>query len=129
MSERRTDRARTSAEWVTLAGCCLVLAVLVGLIASQLNSTRAPAAPAAVVDGTEEVGGFHHVEVVVTNDGDETAANVQVTAELTIDGEVTSADQTIDFLAGDEEEDLVFVFEDDPAEGELRVAVSGFAVP
>ena len=35
----------------------------------------------------------------------------------------------IDFLAGGEEEELVFIFEDDPADGELTVAVSGFGVP
>lgn len=122
-------RARTTAEWVTLAGSCLVLAVLVGLIAVQMTSTRDPASPVAVVEGHRRADGFHHVEVVVTNQGDETASNVLVTADLTIDGETTSADQSIDFLAGGEEEDLVFVFEDDPADGELRVAVRGFGVP
>lgn len=120
---------RTTAEWASLAVSCLILAALVGLIGAQLTSTREPASPVAVVDGHHVAHGFHHVAVVVTNHGDETASNVQVTAELTIDGDVTSADQSIDFLAGGEEEDLVFVFEDDPADGELRVAVSGFGVP
>lgn len=127
MSEPRPSR--TTAEWATLVGACLVLAVLVGLIAAQLAADRQPASPVAEVLGHEEVDGFHHVEVVVTNHGDDTAANVQVNAELSIDGEVTSADQTIDFLAGSEEEDLVFVFEDDPDDGELQVAVSGFGEP
>lgn len=122
-------RVRTNAEWASLVGSCLVLAVLVGLIAAQLASTRERPSPVAEVAGHRQADGFHHVEVVVTNRGDDTAANVQVTAELTIDGEVTSADQTIDFLAGDEEDDLVFTFEDDPADGELSVVVSGFAVP
>ena len=120
---------RTPAEWVTLTACCLVLAVLVGLIAVQLTSTREPASPVAEVEGTYEADGFHHVEVSVTNHGDETAAEVQVTAELVVDGEATEADQVIDFLAGGEEEDLVFVFEDDPADGELTVVVSSFGVP
>ncbi len=120
---------RTAAEWTTLATASIVLAVLVGLIAAQLTSPRDPAAPVAELDGQHEEHGFHHVDVVVTNHGDETAANVQVTAELTIDGEVTEADQMIDFLAGGEEEELVFIFEDDPADGELRVSVSGFGVP
>ena len=120
---------RTRAEWVTLVCSCLVLAVLVGLIAVQMASTRDPASPVAVVEGHHEADGFHHVEVAVTNHGDETAANVQVTADLEVDGETTTADQTIDFLAGGEAEDLVFIFEDDPADGELTVAVSGFGVP
>lgn len=119
---------RSPAEWITLAASCLVLAVLVALIALQ-PFDQAPPSPVAEVVSHHEVDGFHHVEVAVTNHGEETAANVQVTAELTIDGETTSADQTIDFLAGDESDDLVFVFEDDPADGELTVAVSGFGLP
>jgi len=130
MSDNPTRGARTAAEWTTLACSCLVLAVLVALIAARLGEDRDPASPVAVIDGEiRSSDGLHHVDVVVTNYGDDTAANVQVSAELTIDGEVTAADQTIDFLAGDEEEELVFVFEDDPADGELTVAVTGFAVP
>jgi uncharacterized protein (TIGR02588 family) len=46
-----------------------------------------------------------------------------------VDGEETAADQTIDFLAGGAEQDLVFVFEDDPADGELTIEVTSFAAP
>ena len=66
---------------------------------------------------------------MVTNDGDATAADVQVTAELVVDGTTTTADQVIDFLPGGAEEELVFVFDDDPDAGELTVVVSGFSVP
>jgi uncharacterized protein (TIGR02588 family) len=127
MSDRTS---RTSAEWTTLAVACAVLLLVVGLIGSQMFSPRTPPAPVATVVGEPyEVGGMHHVDVRVTNRGDETAANVQVNAELTIDGEATTADQTVDFLAGEEEEDLVFVFADDPGDGELSVTVGGFGVP
>jgi uncharacterized protein (TIGR02588 family) len=123
-------RERNAAEWVTLAASCLVLLVVVLLVAVQLVSDRYPAAPVATIDGPPHIeAGAHHVDVVVRNDGDETAANVQITATLTIDGEDHDADQVIDFLAGGEEEELVFVFEDDPADGELSVEVAGFAVP
>ena len=127
MSERQP---RTPAEWVTLAVSSLILAVLVALIATQIDDTRASAAPVAEIAGKpRKIGDLHHVDVTVTNEGDHTAANVQVSAELTVDGKTSSADQTIDFLAGDEEEDLVFVFEDDPGDGELTVAVTSFASP
>lgn len=125
----REREPRTTAEWVTLAGSCAVLGVVVALIVVQLLSSRDPAAPVAVVERIRPLGDVHHVEVTVTNEGDDTAADVQVNADLTIDGEVVSADQVIDFLSGGEDEDLVFVFEDDPAEGELEVVVSGFSVP
>lgn len=120
---------RTPAQWVTLVCSCLILGGLVALIAAQLGETREPAAPVVVLGEVRDVGGTHHVDVVVTNEGDETAANVQVVAELTVDGTVTTGEQMIDFLAGGEEEELVFVFDDDPGEGDLSVSVAGFAVP
>jgi uncharacterized protein (TIGR02588 family) len=121
---------RTPAEWTALVGSSLILALVVGLIVAQMSGARSPAAPTVTVGEVRPVGDLHHVDVTVTNEGDESAANVQVSAELTIDGEVvTTADQTIDFLSGDEEVDLVYVFEDDPADGDLAVAVTSFAEP
>jgi uncharacterized protein (TIGR02588 family) len=120
---------RTAAEWTAFACSSVVLAVLVVLIALQIGNDR-PAAPVAtLVGGARAVGDLHHVDVRLTNDGDDTAANVQVSAELVIDGEATTADQTVDFLAGGEDEELVFVFEDDPANGELTISVASFAEP
>ena len=75
------------------------------------------------------VGELHVVDVDVSNGGDLTASDVQVSASLIVDGETTEGDQTIDFLAGGEVEELVFVFADDPADGELTVAVTSFGVP
>ena len=119
---------RTAAEWVTLVASLVVLAAVVGAIVAQ-HGSKDPPAPVAVVDTVRAVGDAHHVEVTVRNDGDDTAEDVQVLASLEVDGETTDADQVIDFLAGDEEEQLVFVFADDPADGELTVEVSGFTVP
>ena len=131
MSPEPTDgrEPRTPAEWVTLACSLAVLAALIGLIVVQLGAGQDPAAPVATVEAVRTVGRSHHVEVTVRNEGDDTAADVQVLASLEIGGRTTEADQVIDFLAGDEEEDLVFVFRDDPAEGELTVEVAGFSVP
>ena len=127
MSDRTS---RTAAEWTTLAISCGVLLLVAWLVGSEMRAPRRPPAPVATVIGEpREVGGVHHVDVQVVNNGDETAANVQVTAVLTIDGEATTADQTIDFLAGSEEADLVFVFADDAAQGELSVVAGGFERP
>lgn len=121
---------RTTAEWVTFAVSCAVLLVVVALVVVQLVGEHDPAAPEAHrVGPVRVVGGQHFVDVAVTNGGDATAANVQVTASLVIDGESTEGDQSIDFLAGGETEDLVFVFDDAPSDGELTVAVSGYGVP
>jgi uncharacterized protein (TIGR02588 family) len=128
-----SERAdRSPAEWVTFGVCSLVLAAVVALIAVQVRGPNEPPAPsAAVTSSPRQVGDSFQVEVTVTNDGDATAANVQVSAELVPagGGAPTTGDQTIDFLAGHEEDDLVFVFPDDPSGGELTVGVTSFAVP
>lgn len=121
---------RTHAEWVALIGSCVVLGTLVLLIVAQLLGSQDAPAPTVHAIGTSRlVGDLHHVEVTVRNDGDKTAEAVQVVAELLIDGEATEGDQVIDFLAGGEEVDLVFVFADDPDDGELTAEVAGFTIP
>jgi uncharacterized protein (TIGR02588 family) len=120
---------RNAAEWTTLIGSCLILMVVTALIVAQMRERQTPPAPVATVDRITAVGSDHHVRVVVTNEGRRTAANVQVSAELVTDGDTATADQTIDFLAGGEEEDLVFVCADDPRGGDLTVAVTGFSLP
>ena len=127
-SEERRRPAKP-AEWVTFGvAACVVLAV-VGLILVQVPGDQQPPAPVVRVgEAVERAGGFV-VPVDVTNDGDETAQNVQVTATLTVDDGEATSDQVIDFLAGGEEERLEFVFEDDPADGELEVVVGGYSLP
>ncbi|MBK5222238.1 MAG: TIGR02588 family protein [Acidimicrobiia bacterium] len=120
---------RTPAERVTLGVSTLVLAAVVGLIAFQLPGQDVPPLPSANVVEIRSVDERFHVVVDVTNDGGQTAANVQVTGELEIAGEVSSGEQTIDFLAGDEHMRLTFVFDDDPEDGDLTVGVSSFTVP
>jgi uncharacterized protein (TIGR02588 family) len=125
-----TSPSRTGAEWVSFGAAVAVLAVVVVLIAAQMTGAQSPPAPIAARHGrVREVKGRYFVPVRVVNEGDETAADVQVSAELTIGGETTEGDQTIDFLAGDEEEDLTFAFDDDPADGELVISVRGFTTP
>lgn len=127
---RRQEGGRSNAEWITFAVSCLVLAVVVVLVGLELRGPEHPAAPVARIAGTasEHADGFH-VPVEVRNEGDEAAADVQVAATLTIDGEATDGDLTIDFLAGGATEELVFVFPDDPATGELELRVASYSAP
>lgn len=125
-----SGRSRTTAEWATFAVACAVLLVLIGLIGTQVVDGQTEAAPRAVRSGpVRTVGDQRFVTVAVSNHGDATASNVQVRGSLVVDGEETEGDQTIDFLAGHETEELVFVFDVDPSEGELTVAVTGYGVP
>jgi uncharacterized protein (TIGR02588 family) len=120
---------RSAAEWATFTGSCAVVTAVLVLIGVQLLRPRTEAQPVAAIGATTEVGEQHFVEVTVTNGGDATAANVQVRAELAIGDRTTDADQTIDFLAGDEEQTITFVFADAPEDGQLTVAVSSFSEP
>lgn len=122
--------SRSRAEWVTFAISCIVLAGVVSLIGVQMVGTEEPAAPAVSrVGEARQVNGLYYVTVEVSNAGDVTATDVQVSAELTIGEETTTGDQVIDFLAGDEVEEVAFVFTDDPTTGELTIQVSGFSLP
>ena len=116
-------------ERVTFAVAAALLRVLVGLIVSQVPGSKEPASPRVKVGEAVERDGHFEVPVAVDNRGEETAENVQINATLTVGDTEHTADQTIDFLAGGETEEVVFLFEDDPAEGELDVSVGGFSVP
>lgn len=124
------DRARSSPEWVTLIASCLVLLVVVAVVVREMVEPRSAAAPEAVEVGRRKApDGSFHVEVAVRNGGDETATDVQVGATLEVSGETTDADQVVAFLAGGEEARVVFVFTDDPADGDLTVEVISYRLP
>jgi uncharacterized protein (TIGR02588 family) len=121
---------RASAEWATFAVSSAIVLAVVVLLAAGLFGSEEPAAPVARQAGeARESAGAHFVPVDVTNHGDLTAADVQVVAELTVDGQVTDGEQVVDFLAGGETERLVFSFDQDPREGDLVVRVGGYRQP
>lgn len=125
-----TRRARATPEWVTFgASLALLVAIVVAIVVLWARGED-PAQVAVAQDGVRRgEGGTYLVDANVTNEGDVTAANVQVVATLTIGDAKEEAEQVVDFVAGGEEEALVFVFLGDPAEGELELVVASFADP
>ena len=121
--------ARTSAEWTTFAISVVILLAVVAAILVEAVQHQADAQPVAVVGETRRIGEQYQVEVTVENKGDKAASEVQVVVSLVVGGETTDADQVVDFLAGGDSEELVFVFADNPDDGELSVEVAGFTVP
>lgn len=126
MSERPP---RSAAEWTTFGVAVVILAAVLAAIGLQAARSDEPAAPAAVASEATRVGDVFHVPVTVTNEGDETAEAVQVLASLEIEGETVEAEQTVDFLAGGDQQKVVFTFADDPADAELTVRVGSYLVP
>ncbi len=120
---------RTTAEWTTFGVAVAVLLAIIAAIGVEAARHHDDAQPVASIDGTRRVGDQFHVAVVVVNEGDKAASAVQVNASLEVEGETLEGDQVVDFLAGGDEEELVFVFDKDPDDGELSVEVSGFTVP
>jgi uncharacterized protein (TIGR02588 family) len=106
--------------------------ILLAMVATILNEARHsndPARPVATVLAHERAGDRYAVRVRVHNQGDLAAANVQVIATLEIDGDTSEGEQTVDFLAAHDAEELVFVFDDDPDDGDLEVEAASFSVP
>ena len=129
-SAKRDQRPeRTTAEWTTFVVAVVILLVVMGAILVEAFQTHDDAQPVASVERTQRVGEMYQVRVTVENKGDKAASNVQVNASLDRNGETTEGDQVVDFLAGGDEEELVFVFADDPSSGDFKVEVSGFTVP
>lgn len=124
----RRIRERSKAEWVTFAIASGMLMALMGLIASLwLDGPPEPPAFEVQTLPVREVDGRFHLRARVENVGEETAESVQVTAELTADGEPPEeAEQTIDFLSGGEKEEVEFIFTNDPGRSRLEVLVRSF---
>ena len=127
--QKSGQQGRTTAEWVTFGVSCLVLLAVAALVLSRLLGAHDPAAPTATVGGVTTVLQQRQVPVTVGNAGDETAANVTVRLEFEVDGEKDDAEHTIDFLAGGEEADLVFVLPDDADTSGVTARVTGFSHP
>jgi uncharacterized protein (TIGR02588 family) len=130
-TKERVPRAtRSGPEWIILGASASILAVVVGALVVLAFRTAEPARPAADPPGpARQVGEQFLVPIGIVNHGDLGAAEVQVVAELTIDGATSSGDQVVDFLGGGERQELTFVFAADPAEGELVISVTGYADP
>lgn len=120
----------------------LASAILVGVLATVgylwvRDRDQQPPILAVVLAGNsegepsvEQRQGQYYVPFTVTNKGGETAAAVQIIAELRVDGTLTEwGDQQIDFLSSQETASGAFIFTRDPGVGELIVRVASYKQP
>jgi uncharacterized protein (TIGR02588 family) len=132
MSQTGQRHKRSPAEWVTFSIALSILVSIVGLVLySWLKVEKRP--PVLVVEHSENIRQVEenfYIPFTLTNKGGETADAVQVTAELRINGKVEeTGEQQIDFLAGGESEEGVFLFSHNPKNGELVLRVASYKKP
>ncbi len=124
------ERRRNGAERTVFAVSAAILLAVVALLVVDLVGSDDPAAPVATASDPRRVEDAFVVPVEVGNEGDAAAFDVEVRATLTLDG-VTEEEGAVvvPFLPGHATEEVVFRFTTDPADGELEVEVTSFAVP
>lgn len=127
------SESRSIAERTTLAiSASVILAFLGVIIWLEVNSNGKPAI-IAVEPQTEQVRHDetgYYLSVIVRNDGSQTVEDVRIQASLTTaDGATEIREFGIDFLVRDETAAGMFVFTQDPTEGDLVVTAASYRVP
>jgi uncharacterized protein (TIGR02588 family) len=125
--------SRSVAEWTTLGISITILITILGLVTYLY--LRGDEEPAVILvepqmqELRQDEGGYY-LPVVVRNEGDPTVEEVHIQAELdTRTGKPETAQFTISFLAGGEQVQGTFIFQHDPAKGELTARVISFQEP
>lgn len=124
---------RSIAEWTTLGISITILVTVLGLVTYLY--LRGDEEPAVILveprmqEIRQDEGGYY-LPVIVRNEGDPTVEEVLIEAELdTGTGQPETAQFTVNFLAGGEQVHGTFIFQHDPAEGELTARVISFQEP
>ncbi len=108
----------------------ILLAVLGGVGYLWVRDRNQDPPVLQVTSKTTQREGRYYVPFTVTNVGGETAAAVQVVAELRVEGALVEwGDQQIDFLSSQEEVEGSFLFLRNPNAGELTVRVASYQSP
>ena len=120
---------RTLAEWVTLLiSLAILLTAFAAVTYLYVAGDGDPILISAKVDldNIRESDGTFYVPVIAYNDGDSSASDVQIEAELTIGEEVETSSFAILTLSGNDSETAIIAFSRDPREGEFTVRVTSY---
>ena len=113
-----------------LIASAILLAVLGGVGYLWVRDRNQEPPILQVTSKTTPRQGQYYVPFTVTNTGGETAAAVQVIAELRVDGVLVEwGNQQVDFLSSQEEVEGTFLFLRNPKAGELTVRVASYQSP
>lgn len=126
MSKKRKSSKiapRTTAEWVSLVISLLLLGVVVGVIIKLwVSETREPARFKIEAGAARNDAGQYYLPFTLTNEGDQTAAEVTVEGRIAAAGGEEISSTTFDFIPGHARQEGVLIFSSDPATAQLRVA-------
>jgi uncharacterized protein (TIGR02588 family) len=122
-NESRRNLPRSTAEWVSLGIALMILAVVTGIVISLWLQPKEETARFTIETGGVRVEAEQfYVTVMVTNLGDETAAQVKLVGTLTLEGREETAETTFDYIPSRSSERAVLIFSRDPARAIIRVA-------
>ena len=130
-SKNPDSASQSPAEWISFLIASAILVSVLGTVVYLWVRDRNSQPPELAVTSTIETRrGKYYVPFTVTNSGDETAAAVQIIAELRINGVVVEwGEQTIDFLSSQEEKKGAFIFTREPRPNELTVRTASYQEP
>ncbi len=131
MSKDKTDSGSMAERISFLLALVIVLAVLGGVAYLWVRDrNQDPPVLQVSTSATEQREAYYYVPFTVKNAGGETAASVQIMAELRVSGEIVEwGEQTVDFISFQEEASGAFIFTRDPSAGELMVRVASYSRP
>lgn len=125
MSKKRKSSKitpRTTAEWVSLVVSLLLLAVVVGIVVKLwASATDEPPRFKIETGAARNEAGLVYLPFTLTNDGDQTAAEVTVEGKIVAGGTEEISSTTFDFIPGHARQEGVLVFSADPASAQVRV--------
>lgn len=119
------------AEWVVaVLGALVVFALIAFLIYDALRDEHRPPQLEAAIVSIEQSGSAYLVEFRVHNDGDESAANVTIEAQLSDGGApLETYTTTLDYVPAHSTRAGAALFQRDPAQFELEVHPAAYQNP
>ena len=121
--ERSGDgQGRDLAEWVSLGIASLLVLAVIGLVVTLwITETDSPAEFTLEAGEVREADSLYYLHVTLTNEGDQTAAQVQVEGTVGRGASQDSPATAADFVPAQSEADVTLVFTQHPSDVDLRV--------
>lgn len=118
-------------EWaVALLGAVLVFGTIGYLVYYGISHPETPPNVTVTHSSSSVLPGGYLIEFTAENDGNTTAADLLITGTL-FDGErtVEESEATLDYLPQQAKRKGGLIFQENPAEFDLRLEASGYATP